>query len=92
MRHSRDHYAILFGTLIIALTLFLILDIQSGRNLRAPYLQIPENYIEPTKNSIENDLTPTEIVNNINYRYEDENESVDNGDTFTKLKRNIGFQ
>lgn len=94
MRHSRDRFTILCGATLVALTLFLVLDIQSGLNLRAPYLQIPETYIETTKNSIESDLKPDEIVNDTNYQYQDGNEQIDNGDNdmFTNLKRNIGFQ
>ncbi|XP_055300427.1 extracellular serine/threonine protein CG31145-like isoform X2 [Sitodiplosis mosellana] len=89
MRHSRDRFAILFGTSLVAITFFLVLDIESGLNLRAPYLQLPENDIEPTKNSQENDPKPDEISNQTNYQYQ--GEQIDDGDTgiFTNLKRNI---
>lgn len=94
MRHSRDRFAVLFGTSLVTLTFFLVLDIQSGLNLRAPFLQIPESYIEPTKNSINNDQKTDEIVDEINYQYQDDNEQIDNGDTdtFANLKRNIGLK
>lgn len=90
MRHSRDRYAVLFGTSLVAFTFFLVIDIQSGLNLRAPFLQIPESFIEPTENSIENDVTPDKIANENHYEYQDV--EIENDDTFANFKRNIGFQ
>lgn len=42
MRKSSDRHAIIFGATLVAVTFLLVLDVQSGLNLRGNYLPIPE--------------------------------------------------
>lgn len=80
VRHSRDRFAILFGVSLVAITIFLVLDIESGLNLRAPYLQIPKNDIEIIKNSEESDSKSDEIVNESEFQYNVISEQIDDDD------------
>lgn len=52
MRQSKDHYAILFGISLVLLTFFLILDVQTGMNLRGGYLPIPKNLDSPVEGHV----------------------------------------
>lgn len=47
MRQSNDHYAILFGISLVLLTSFLILDVQTGMNLRGGFLPVPKHLDVP---------------------------------------------
>lgn len=87
MRQSKDHYAILFGILLVLLTFFLILDIQTGLNLRGGYLPIPKNLNLPVGQMMQNQKKlPFEINNN--HGNMNQEKKVEN--TFTSLNEKIG--
>lgn len=95
VRHSRDRFAILFGISLVAITIFLVLDIESGLNLRAPYLQIPKNDIATIRNSQASDSKSDEIVDESEFQYQADSEQSsdddddDNAGILINSKQNI---
>lgn len=91
MRQSNDHYAILFGISLVLLTFFLILDIQTGLNLRGGYLPIPKN-----PNSMVVNLPAVQMMQNQKKLSAEINKNHGNIDekkvenTFAALKKKIG--
>lgn len=89
MRQSKDHYAILFGISLVLITFLLILDIQTGLNLRGKYLPIPK-----TPNPIQN--VPVQMVQSqkklsiANNKNHGNIEAKKNGNTFDYLEKKIG--
>lgn len=85
MVKSRDRYAILFGTSLVAITFLLVLDIQSGLNLSGANLPLYEsNDIDLLAQHIENEKS----LNSDNVAIE-HTEKIDG---FAALKRRIGHQ
>lgn len=87
MRQSKDHYAILFGISLVLLTFFLILDIQTGLNLRGGYLPIPKNHNLPVRQMAENQEKLSSEINQSHGNMNGE-QKVEN--TLTSLKKKIG--
>lgn len=87
-RQSNDRYAIVFGVSLVALTVFLIMDIQTGLNLRGGYLPIPEPVAvnDPTVNA---EVVPGHEERAVSG---EDNGNTDNFDTFGALKQKIGHQ
>lgn len=91
MRQSKDRYAVVFGTSIVAITFFLILDIQTGLNLSGNILPIPESLNE-IPNQVENEQNSKgeKELKDTNSEYN--NEEIKAFDTFMALKQNLGQQ
>lgn len=92
-RQSNDHFAIGFGVSLVVITLFLVLDVQTGLNLRGSYLPVPEPLVEtdsiddvPVNNEITSELDKSVV------EVDENNEQVSNFDTFSMLKRTFGQQ
>lgn len=82
-RFSRDEIAIGFGVLLTLITLFLIVDLQSGFNLTNDYLPLPDNDKRAFEPENQNDNGPDDDYSEENIG----NES--NPNTFAALKDKI---
>lgn len=93
MRQTGDRFAIVLGTSLVAMTLFLVLDIQAGLNLRRPLLPLPENFDEQTKNTIENESkSKQERHSHENNNEQNDYQQINDFDAFAALRQKIGFQ
>lgn len=90
MRQSRERYSVIFGVSLVALTFFLILDIQTGLNLSGEYFPVPKPIIEPDLSRKEH----TNLASNHENRTKssDDDGKIEEFDTFAAFKRNVGFQ
>lgn len=96
-RQSKDRFAIVFGTSLVALTFFLVIDIQTGLNLRRPYLPIPPNYIELNENTTEGEqfsknTSENEETSERMTKPAHDSQRINDFGTYANLKRNIGWQ
>lgn len=87
-RQSNDRYAIVFGVSLVALTFFLIIDVQTGLNLRGGYLPIPK----PVTVYDSNVNVPVNIDVTLGHDQHIVENNINDFDTFEALKRNIGHQ
>lgn len=93
-RQSNDRFAIGLGVSLVVITLFLVLDVQTGWNLRGSYLPVPKSIVETDSIDdvpVNNGIIPQ--LDKIGVEDEDGNNGyVNNFDTFSKLKRTFEQQ
>lgn len=89
-RQSKDCYAIVFGVSLVAITCFLIIDVQTELNLRGDFLPIPKT--KPMTVSDSNVNVPENI--DVTSRHDEHlvENNIDDFDTFEALKQKIGHQ
>lgn len=90
MRHSKDRYAIVFGTSLVVVTIFLIIDIQSGQKLSGSYLPIPES--DSTVIKYTENIPDRQQITEVNLQIHGDSEKIDEIGTFGAFKRNLGVQ